>query len=125
MKKVIVILAIIILSLGIVVNYGYAESNVINPVSQKYRPIKSQYGTGIMYPGPCWIKSIAIYAPTAGDAAMIYNGLNGATAGIEFELSIGVNLSNAYHDFGSAYFDKGLYINTTDSDVLVVAVFDY
>ncbi len=124
MKKLFVILAII-LSLVMVGN-GYAESNQINAVSGMYSPIKSQYGTGIMWSNPLWLKSISMYGATAGDAVMVYNGIDGRPTGIEFELSIGANTSNSpTWDAAGAYFEKGLYVHCSVSTILVTAVFDY
>lgn len=86
---------------------------------------KTQYGTGLMITGYCQVQSISMYAPTIGDAAMIYDGLTAADAGRKFELSISAATSNAHWNAKGAAFRNGLYIQATDTDVMVAVVFDY
>ena len=117
MKKLIIVLAIIVLSL-IRVNssLAYVKGNV-----------KALYGSGLVAGGPVRILSVSMFAPTTGDAVMIYNGINGSSEGIEFELAISVNIRTASIYFGDegAFFEKGIYIHATDSDVLTNVVYDY
>ena len=139
MKKYLVILAVIVLSLT--GNCYAASTEAINPEAQPvtlYGKVGdgigkisaggttvATYGTGLIHTGACWVKSVSMYAPSIGDAVMIYNGLNGATTGIEFELSISAATSNPPTWNAGAYFDSGIYIHATDTDVLTNIVFDY
>jgi len=117
MKKLIIVLAIILLSLiRVDSSFAYVKGNV-----------KALYGSGLIAGGPVRILSVSMFAPASGDAVMIYNGINGNSTGIEFELSISANTMTDSIHFGDegAFFKKGIYIHATDSDVLTNVVFDY
>ena len=138
MKKYLVVLAILLSLAG---NCYAASTEAINPEAQPvtlYGKVGNgigkisaggttvaKYGTGLIRTGPCWVKSVSMYAPSIGDAVMIYNGINGAITGIEFELSISAATSNPPQWSAGAYFDQSIYIHATDTDVLTNIVFDY
>ena len=112
MKNYLAVLAVIVFWMGMA-----GQAIATTPVTQ--------YGTGLMKSGYCQVQSVSMYAPTAGDAAMIYDGLTAADSGRKFELIISANNSNAHWDAKGAAFQKGLYIKATDSDVMISVIFDY
>ena len=141
MKKLSVILVTLAAILSLTGNCYAASTEAINPEAQPvtlYGKVGNgigkisaggttvaKYGTGLIRTGACWVKSVSMYAPSIGDAVMIYNGLDAATTGIEFELSISAATSNPPAWNAGAYFDQGIYIHATDTDVLTNIVFDY
>ena len=85
-------------------------------------------GSGYLYEGECFVQSVSMYAPTAGDFSTIYNDDQSnpqTNEDLEFELAIGTNTSIASIDAGGAYFNEGIYVHATDTDVLTTVVYDY
>lgn len=148
MKRWIVILAVIVLSLGMAgqalavnateainpeaqptLGYGKAGDGIQKMLASP-RTAYVKAGSGVVYTGSCRVIRVSMYAPTAGDAVSVYNSgvediYQGGINTFEFELSISANTSNAHWDAGGITFTNGVYLHATDTDVITNVIFDY
>jgi len=89
--------------------------------------LHSVIGSGWLHLGPCWVQSIHAYG-SVNDTIGFYNALSGYDLdgkGIEYELKIGANDFHASANPGGAYFDRGLYVFSSNTTTLITAVWDY
>lgn len=80
-------------------------------------------GDGLLYEGPCLVLDILVTAPTAGDEVDIYDGRD-ALSGKEFiNIKVAANLTWQIALPTGVPFDRGIYVDATDSDVHTTVVF--
>lgn len=121
MKKVLSVLAIIVLSLAMAgqVWAGYT----VKPKTS----VKT--GSGLVRTGNTNIKAINFYSATAGDVCGVYNSANvNAVAGeLTFELGISANTSSAAITMGTDGVDlsEGCFVSSNSAAAVITVIYDY
>lgn len=98
------------------------------PSVKRTRAVSAVQTEGVVYSGACYLQSIHISGPTAGDYAMVYDCVTAATATVanqRFDPRISTNTRSQDVDCGGAPFATGIYVKPVDTDVLVTVVYDY
>lgn len=80
-------------------------------------------GDGAAYKGPCLLTDILVHPDANNDMANVYDGID-PTAGKPFATIEPPNGVTAHLHFGNGIpFDRGIYIDGTDSAVITTVVF--
>jgi len=82
-----------------------------------------QYGSGLVYEGPCLVHSVVMLPNEAGDQVAVYDGRDAVSGKLFTTVKATIILTWAIYFGAWVPFDQGIYLDATDSDVETTVVF--
>jgi len=83
-----------------------------------------QVGDGLVYAGKCIVYNINLWPNDASDWVDIYDGVDSVSGKLFLRMETAVVINREFRCDKGVHFDRGIYLDMTDSDDAVTVVFE-